>query len=144
MPAGRRAVLLFSDGLDTSQGASLASIAQSFDLEQAVLKAQRKSVALYSFFWPTAGAENGNNIFLLAAQGALQKLSDETGGRAFVQGTIAPVSYRPFFGEMLLALSRQFALTYLSTNMDKGYHKVTVRSTNPDVKIDHPKGYYYK
>jgi len=43
-----------------------------------------------------------------------------------------------------LLLNRQFALTYLSTRMKKGYHKVQVSSTNPDVKIEHPKGYFYK
>jgi hypothetical protein len=39
-------------------------------------------------------------------------------------------------------LNRQFALTYLSTHMTKGYHKVEVMSTNPAIKIEHPKGYY--
>ena len=49
VPAGRRAILLFSDGLDTSGGLSLASITQSFDIDQAILRAQRKSVDVYSF-----------------------------------------------------------------------------------------------
>ena len=75
---------------------------------------------------------------------ALEKLSDETGGRAFYQGTIAPISYMPFFKDLVLALDRQFALTYLSTHMKKGHHKLSVQSTNPEVKIEHPKGYYYR
>lgn len=144
VPAGRRAILLFSDGLDTTQGFNLASITQSFDLEQAILKAQKKSVAVYSFYSPTTVTENSNSSFGFAAQGALQKLSDETGGRAFFQGTIAPISYLPFFKDLALALDRQFALTYLSTHMNKGYHKLLVQSTNPEVRIDHPKGYYYR
>ena len=144
VPTGRRAVLLFSDGLDTSGGSGLASITQSFDLDQAILKAQRKSVAIYSFYSPTLATENGNSIFILAAQGALNKLSDETGGRAFFQGSIAPITYLPFFKELVIALNRQFSLTYLSTHMKKGYHKVVVQSTNPEIKIDHPKGYYYR
>ncbi|MEQ1924387.1 MAG: hypothetical protein ABL952_17965, partial [Pyrinomonadaceae bacterium] len=53
VPTGRRALLLFSDGLDTSQGTNLASISQSFELDQAILKAQRKSVPVYSFYSPT-------------------------------------------------------------------------------------------
>ncbi len=144
VPAGRRALLLFSDGLDASQGLNLASISQSFDLEQAVLKAQRRSVAVYSFYSPTTLTENGNSVFVLAAQGALGKLSEETGGRAFYQGTMAPVSFIPFFRELVMSLNRQFALTYLSTHMKKGYHKVKVTSTNPEVKIEHPRGYYYR
>ncbi|MEO6656180.1 MAG: hypothetical protein ABIO36_08880 [Pyrinomonadaceae bacterium] len=144
VPAGRRAILLFSDGLDTSQGLNLASVTQSFDLEQAVLKAQRKSVAVYSFYSPTTITDNGSSILVLGGQGALSKLSEETGGRAFFQGSIAPISYIPFFKDLVLALNRQFSLTYLSTHMNKGYHKVAVLSTNPEIKIDHPKGYYYK
>lgn len=144
IPSGRRALLLFSDGLDTSQGTNLASISQSAELDQAILKAQRKSVPVYAFYSPTAASENGNSTFSLAAQGALAKLSDETGGRAFFQGLSAPISYQPFFKDLVLALNRQFSLTYLSTNMKKSYYKLSVTSTNPEVKIEHPRGYYYR
>ena len=52
-PAGRRAVLLVSDGVDTSQGVFSSSPAESSDLQRAIAEAQRRSVALYSFFVPT-------------------------------------------------------------------------------------------
>jgi len=81
---------------------------------------------------------------ILNGQGSLEKLSDETGGRAFAQGTIAPISFTPFFRELNILLSRQFLLSYLSTHMKRGYHKVEVLSTNPEIKIEHPKGYYYR
>lgn len=144
VPAGRRAIMFFSDGLDTSQGINLASVTQSFELDKAILKAQRKSVAVYSFYSPTALTDGGNSVLIMGAQGALEKLADQTGGRAFFQGSIAPISYRPFFREMVFALNRQFALTYLSTHMKKGYHRVEVLSTNPEIKINHPRGYYYR
>jgi VWFA-related protein len=144
LPTGRRAVVLFSDGLDSSGGMNLASIAQSFDLDRATLRANRKGVAVYSVYNPTARTENSSGVLALASQGALAKLSDETGGRAFFSGTGAAVSFQPFFREMIVALSRQFALTYLSTHMKKGYHKIKITSTNPEVKIEHPRGYYYR
>jgi len=144
VPTGRRAILLFSDGLDTTQGTSLSSLTQTQDLDRATLKAQRKGVAIYSFYSPTALTDNDNPTLVLGAQGALEKLSEGTGGRAFFQGTIAPISYMPFFKELVIGLKRQFSLTYLSTHMNKGYHKVEVTSTNPEVKIEHPKGYYYR
>ncbi len=144
MPAGRRAILLFSDGLDTTNGLNLASIMQSSDLDQAILKAQRKSVAVYSFYHPTVLTETSNSILGLGAQGALDKLSDETGGRSFFHGISAPVSFKPFFKDMFMSLNRQFALTYLSTHMKKNYYKVKVSSTNPEIKIEHPRGYYYR
>ena len=144
MPAGRRAILLFSDGLDTTNGLNLASIMQSLDLDQAILKAQRKSVAVYSFYHPTALTETSNSMLSLGAQGALEKLSDETGGRSFYRGFLAPISFTPYFKDMFMSLNRQFALTYLSTHMKKDYYNVKVSSTNPEIKIEHPRGYYYR
>jgi VWFA-related protein len=144
VPAGRRAILLFSDGLDTSSGLNLASISQSYDLDQAVLKAQRRSIAVYSFYSPTTLSESSNSTLTLGAQGALEKLADETGGRAFVSGTLSPVSYLPYFRELTFTLNRQLALSYLSPHMKKGYYKIRVTSTNPEIKIEHPRGYYYR
>lgn len=144
VPAGRRALLLFSDGLDASAGLNLASISQSMELDRSILRAQRKGVAVYSFYSPATITENGNSTLILAAQGALAKLSDETGGRAFFTGTIAPISFMPFFKDLVLSLNRQFALTYLSTHMKKGYHKLEIESTNPEIRIEHPRGYYYR
>lgn len=144
LPNGRRAVLMVSDGLDVSSGIDSSTPGQSFDLDRAILKAQKRSVAVYSFYSPTQITENGSSILVLNGQGSLQRLSDETGGRAFFQGTIAPISFDPFFKDLGILLNRQLALTYLSTNMKKGYHKVEVFSTNPEIKIEHPRGYYYR
>lgn len=144
LPAGRRAVLLVSDGLDASRGLSSFPTTQSLDLDRAILRAQRKNVAVFSFYSPTSLTESSNGPLVLGAQGSLAKLSDETGGRAFFQGTSAPISFEPFFRELRLLLNRQFLLSYLTGNMKKGYYKVEVTSTNPEVKIEHPRGYYYR
>ncbi|HEX8735013.1 MAG TPA: VWA domain-containing protein [Pyrinomonadaceae bacterium] len=144
LPTGRRAILLISDGLDVSRGLESSSPTTSLDLERAITKAQRKSVAIYSFYASASLTERANSSVILNAQGALQKLSEETGGRAFFSGLSTPVNYEPFFREVNMSLNRQFVLTYLSTHMKKGYHKVDVTSTNPEIKIEHPKGYYYR
>ncbi len=144
LPTGRRAILLLSDGLDTSNGFSGSSPGQSIDLDRAILKAQRRSVAVYSFYSSATYTETGNHILVNNGQGSLSRISRQTGGRAFFQGTFTPISYVPFFKDLSMALNRQFALTYLSTHMKKGYYKVEVLSTNPEIKIEHPKGYYYR
>lgn len=143
LPVGRRAILLVSDGLDVSHGVESSTPGQSLDLDRAILRAQRKSVAVYSFYSPASLTEN-NSRLSLNGQGSLEKLSDETGGRAFFQGSLAPISFEPFFKDLNKALNRQFALTYLSTHLKRGYHKIQVTSTNPEVKIEHPRGYYYR
>lgn len=144
LPSGRHAVLLVSDGLDTSRGIASSTPTQSLDLDRAILRAQRKSVAVYSFYSPASSTNGGNSLLILNGQGSLERLSNETGGRAFFQGTGAPISFEPFFVDLNMALNRQFALTFLSTHLKKGYHKLKVFSTNPEVKIEHPRGYYYR
>lgn len=144
LPTGRRAILLISDGLDVSNGISSSSPSQSIDLDNAIDRAQRNGVAIYSFYASATLTEGGNSRLILNAQGSLNRLSEETGGRAFFQGTFTAVSFEPFFKDLNLLLNRQFALTYLSTHLKKGYHRVKVTSTNPEVRIEHPKGYYYR
>jgi len=144
LPAGRRAILLVSDGLDVSRGVESSTPPQSLDLDRAILRAQRKSVAVYSFYSPASLTGNGNSQLVLNGQGSLNRLSEETGGRAFFQGTIAPISFEPYFADLNRALNRQFALPYLSTHLKKGYYKIQVISTNPEVEIEHPRGYYFR
>jgi len=144
LPAGRRAILLISDGLDVSSGVADSTPGQSLDLERAISRAQRRSVAVFSFYNPASLTEGGASRLTLNGQGSLAKLSDETGGRAFFQGSVAPISFDRFFRDLSLLLNRQFLLSYLSTHMNRGYHRVEVLSTNPSVKIEHPRGYYYR
>lgn len=144
LPTGRRAILLVSDGLDVSNGLDSASPSLSLDLEEAILRAQRRGVAVYSFYASGSITARGNSQLINYGQGSLLKLSEETGGRAFFSGSFTPVSFEPFFKDLGILLNRQFALTYLSTHPKKGYYRVKVMSTNPEVKIEHPKGYYYR
>jgi VWFA-related protein len=144
LPAGRRAILLISDGLDSTQGIGSSAPTDSIDLERAITRAQRRSVAVFSIYNPASLTEGSNGRLVLNGQGSLAKIADETGGRAFFQGSIAPISMEPFFRDLTLLLNRQFLLSYLSTHMKRGYHRVEVTSTNPSVKIEHPKGYYYR
>ena len=144
LPAGRRAILLVSDGLDLSSGFAGSAPGQSIDLDRAITRAQLRSVAVFSFYSPASYTEGGDSRLILNGQSSLMKLADETGGRAFFQGSVAPISFTPFFRDLTLLLNRQFLLSYLSTHMKRGYHRVEVTSTNPAVKIEHPKGYYFR
>jgi len=139
-PLGRRAILLVSDGLDISRGVDSSSPTQSIDLQRAISESQRRGVAIYGFYAPTAAAEASR--FLAAnAQSSLQRLSDETGGHAFFQGTGVPVSFDPFIKELDSSLQRQAALTFLSTHLKKGFHRIQISSTTPGVRVAYPAGY---
>ena len=139
-PAGRRAILLVSDGLDVSHGIDSSSPSQSLDLQRAITEAQRRSIAIYAFYAPAALTATGGTL-IANAQSSLQRLSDETGGRAFFQGLGAPTSFDPFIKEVNAALDRQIALTYLSTHLKKGFHRIKISSSTPGVEIHYPAGY---
>jgi len=144
VPLGtRRAVLVVSDGLDLSRGADSSSPTQSTDLERAIGEAQRRGVAVYGIYAPTVG-QGGSSLLVGNAQGSLARLADETGGKAFFQGTGAPVSFEPFLRQLSDRLSRQFALTYLSTHTSKGLHRIKIESTGTDAEIAYPSGYTRK
>lgn len=138
-PLGRRAIILVSDGLDVSRGVDSSSPTLSVDLQRAISDAQRNSVAVYSIYAPSAASSSS----LLGANGqsSLQRLSKETGGQAFFEGTGAPVSFDPFLKEIDASLSMQIALTYLSTHPDKGFHRLEIKPLERDVEIRHPSGY---
>jgi hypothetical protein len=139
-PLGRRAILLVSDGLDISRGVDSSSPTQSVDLQRAVNESQRRGVAIYGFYAPTIVAATNPGL-VTNAQSSLLRLSDETGGIAFFQGTGAPVSFAPFIRELDTSLQKQAALTFLSTHVGKGFHKIEVKSSTPGVRLAYPSGY---
>ncbi len=138
-PAGRRALIVVSDGLDVSRGVDSSTPGQSLDLQRAITEAQRRSVAIYSIYAPSAASVPQ----LLAANGqsCLEKLSDETGGAAFFQGTGAPVSFDPFLREIDGSLGRQIALTYLSTHTSKGFHRLDIKPIERNFEVRTPAGF---
>lgn len=136
---GRRALVVVSDGVDVSRGFDSSSPGQSVDLQRAINEAQRRGVAIYSIYAPPAAT--GSQFLIANGQGCLQRLSDETGGRAFFQGTGAPVSFDPYLREIGETLDRQIALTYLSTHPNKGFHRLDIKPLERDIEIRHPSGY---
>ncbi len=138
-PLGRRAMIVVSDGVDISRGIDSSGPGESLDLQRAISEAQRRSVAIYSIYAPSAGTTGG--LSALNGQSCLERLSKETGGRAFFEGTGAPVSFDPFIKEIDDSLSMQIALTYLSTHPDKGFHRLEIKPLQPEVEIRHPSGY---
>lgn len=144
IPSGRRAMLVITDGLDSSRGIELGSSSQSIDLQRAINEAQRRSVAIYGFYAPTAATANGRSFAAADAQGSLIRLAKETGGHAYFQGTGAPVSFDPYLRDLGSALTRQLAVTYLSTHPKKGYHRIELKTDRTDIDIDYPAGYTRK
>ena len=102
----RKAVLLVSDGLDTSRGFDFSSTVDSVDLQRAVREAKSRNVAVYSFYAPTVGLTSWNQRAVSFGQSALNRVSDETGGRAFFQG-LSFVTFDAYFERLTRTLNEQ-------------------------------------
>ena len=107
----RNALLLISDGLDVSRGFDWTSSVNSIDLWRAIRHAKERNVAIYSFYAPSVGLTSRSQMAVSFGQSALNRLTDETGGRAFFQGT-SFVSFDPYFEELGRTLNRQYASAY--------------------------------
>jgi hypothetical protein len=107
---GTNAVLLISDGLDTSRGFDSTAAANTVDLHRAIEHANRRNVAVYSFYAPSVGLTSQSRLAASYGQSSLNRLSRETGGKAFFQGTTGFVSFDSHFRRLREALNAQYAM----------------------------------
>ena len=77
----------------------------------AIKEAQKHQVSIYSFYAPTVGLTSWNHRAISYGQSSLNRLSNETGGRAFFQGTDF-VTFDPYFDRLRQALNEQYARAY--------------------------------
>jgi len=96
-------VLLISDGLDDSRGFD-ASVLQSVDLQRAINEAKRRDVQIYSFYAPSVGLTGRSRLASSYGQSSLNRVSSETGGKAFFQG-FSFVSFNSHFERLIDALN---------------------------------------
>lgn len=106
---GRNAVLLISDGLDTSRGFDVTSAGRTLDLERAINEAQRRDVSIYTFYAPSVGLTSRSRLAASYGQSSLNRLANETGGKAFFQGSTGFVTFDSYFARLRETLNEQFA-----------------------------------
>jgi hypothetical protein len=104
---GRNAVLLISDGLDVSRGFDSTSAGNTTDLKRAVREANERNVAVFSFYAPSVGLTSHNRLAASYGQSSLNRISNETGGKAFFQGLSGFVTFDPYFNYLRQALNQR-------------------------------------
>ena len=129
----RRAIILLTDGLDTS-----SRLKRSDAIDQ-VLGAEAIVYAI------GIGDSKGEGV----NKGAVRELAERTGGRAFFPKKATEL--QAAFTEIENELRTQYLIAYASTNKrrDGAYRRITVEVTNPDlqkqnVTIRHRPGYFAK
>jgi len=109
---GKNAVLLISDGLDTSRGFDVTSAAHTVDLERSIAKANQRGVTVYAFYAPSVGLTSRSRLAASYGQSSLNRLAQDTGGKAFFQGTTGFVTFDPYFRELKRTLNEQYARAF--------------------------------
>jgi hypothetical protein len=103
------AVLLISDGLDTSRGFDSSAAGHTLDLDRAIKEANKRDVAIFSFYAPSVGLTSRSRLAASYGQSSLNRLGNETGGKAFFQGTTGFVTFDSYFNRLRETLNRQYA-----------------------------------
>lgn len=106
---GHNAVLLISDGLDTSRGFDASTAGHTLDIDRTISEANRRSVAIYSFYAPSVGLTSRSLVAASYGQSSLNRVSHDTGGMAFFQGTTGFVTFDSYFKRLRGELNRQYA-----------------------------------
>jgi hypothetical protein len=106
---GHNAVLLISDGLDTSQGFDATAAGYTLGIERTISEANRRNTAIFSFYAPSVGLTSRSYLAASYGQSSLNRVSHDTGGRAFFQGTTGFVTFDSYFNRLREELNRQYA-----------------------------------
>lgn len=104
-----KAVLLISDGLDTSRGFDATAAGHTLDIDRTIKEAHRRNVAIYSFYAPSVGLTSRSFLAASYGQSSLNRVAHETGGRAFFQGTTGFVTFDSYFDRLRQELNRQYS-----------------------------------
>jgi hypothetical protein len=103
------AVLLISDGLDVSRGFDSTAAGHTLDIERAISEANKRRVAVFSFYAPSVGLTSRSRLAASYGQSSLNRLAHDTGGKAFFQGTTGFVTFDSYFSRLRQALNQQVA-----------------------------------
>ena len=106
---GHSAVLLVSDGLDTSRGFDATAAGHTLDIDRTITEANRRNVAIFSFYAPSVGLTSRSYTAASYGQSSLNRVSDKTGGKAFFQGTTGFVTFDSYFTRLTQELNRVYA-----------------------------------
>lgn len=135
--AGPRIVLLITNGVDPYNGRPSVMNQDSPNVQNAQEDAERAGVAVYSIYYPDAGMRGGS----FSGQSYLAQLAEATGGQSFYQGTIPPVSFKPYLEQFRKAILESYTVSFrASANREKRdtLTQIKISSSQPGVKVIGP------
>ncbi len=133
--AGRREILMISDGIDRFGGTGPDNVY----VNEAVEHAQRAGVVVSSIYWTGEGHYGHSPYRLNWGQNYLAQLADATGGEAYWQGFGNPVSFAPYFEDFTRRLEHQYLMAFQpKASSQAGLQRIRIRTELPNVELVGP------
>ena len=131
MEARRQAIILLSDGRDTS---SLVTFEQVLDLTKDT------DVVIYTISLQNTARRRGRRFS--EARHVLENLAQETGGQSFFPAAL--VELESVYDRIAQELKSQYNVGYVSNNprQDGAWRRIVVQTNRPDLKVRTKLGYY--
>ncbi len=130
---GRKVIVVITDGVD--QGSKLS-------INEAMEAAQKADAVIYSIDYSDPGAYGFGFGLGGGGEGALRKMSEETGGHVYKVDRKHPLNQ--VFQELQDEMRSQYMIGYTPTNEARNgsYRKLEIKLSNKDYKAQARKGYY--
>jgi hypothetical protein len=114
-PKARREVVMFTDGVDPNN--------PRFDPEDpyvlaAIKDAVQAHLVVYTIYWRSRQLGGEGSPIANGGQSLLSELADATGGNNYWTGTDNPVTFQPYFKDLMRRFASQYDLTF-TTRLDK-------------------------
>ncbi len=136
---GPRLVLMLTNGVDPYNGSTSILNQDSPYVQTAQEDAQRAGVAVYSIYYPDARMRRGS----FSGQNYLAQVAEATGGISFNQGTIPPVTIKPYLDEFRKQMLESYSVSFqvnASAEKQNSLTQIKISTTQPGVKIIAPEG----
>jgi VWFA-related protein len=129
--ANRREIFLVSSGID-----ALEPGVNDTYLEQAIERAKRADVQVYSIYASRTG-HLGHTMWQAGqGQNNLSRLADATGAEAYFQALEMPISFAPYLNEFADRLKHQYRLTFEAPSEKKaGFQKIRLETEVPNAEL---------
>jgi len=105
----RREVILLSDGVDPNN--------PRFDpddpyVQSAIQDSVRAGLVIYTIYWRSRPDGGDNSMTANGGQSLMDEVTQATGGNSYWSGAGNPVSFQPFFEDLMRRFANQYALEF--------------------------------
>ncbi len=105
----RRVVVMVTDGVDAYD---LRFDPDDPYVQAAIKDSAKAGLVVYSIYWLNRGLIDISRYQNNASQSLLLEVTDATGGKSYWQGTGNPVSFQPYFEDLLRRLANQYEINF--------------------------------